>query len=359
MNKINYLILTTIVTILLGIAVLTVGVKHQSANTFPPVYGKNFNIIASDYNICPNNYHGINNISSYRGYFSVTNNFNYPQTIHVIVDRYFCPGNVNDCEQNDQPIDHGYVTFSGNQTIQFDIPSYSGNLVCGQQGTYQADIEFVGFNNYKFQSAIWCDATLACTPTPTPTTPTPTPTVPVTPTPTVPTVTPTPTISITPIPTCIPVPPCVYAKPFHCEIAINQGYCPIPVTPTPTVPTVTPTPTVECPSGYVLQIVNSIMFCMEQSQSQSQSQSTVINNVNNNNNSSNNSSNNTNNNSSNSNPDINIGLTSYSGNNPATIVYPSNNSTHLPSTGTPWQDLATIGFAPIGYIVKKITDKLG
>ena len=307
MNKINYLILTTIVTILLGIAVLTVGVKHQSANTFPPVYGKNFNIIASDYNICPNNYHGINNISSYRGYFSVTNNFNYPQTIHVIVDRYFCPGNVNDCEQNDQPIDHGYVTFSGNQTIQFDIPSYSGNLVCGQQGTYQADIEFVGFNNYKFQSAIWCDATLACTPTPTPTTPTPTPTV--------------------------------------------------PVTPTPTVPTVTPTPTVECPSGYVLQIVNSIMFCMEQSQSQSQS--TVINNVNNNNNSSNNSSNNTNNNSSNSNPDINIGLTSYSGNNPATIVYPSNNSTHLPSTGTPWQDLATIGFAPIGYIVKKITDKLG
>ena len=41
MNKIKYLILTTIITALLGVAALTINIKHQNAETFPTVYGTN------------------------------------------------------------------------------------------------------------------------------------------------------------------------------------------------------------------------------------------------------------------------------------------------------------------------------
>ncbi len=200
----------------------------QRAANFAPVDGKNFYITANENTPCPDGQ--VNKVGSYGGYFSVRNKFSTSQTVNVIIHKFFCTsGNVTNCTQKDIQQVLGPVTFSGGETKPFTatnvdpgayFPQYSG-VTCG---TYQIDLEFVGFNSYTYQSAFWCDTHIDCavppTATPTPTSPPP-PTV--TPTPTIPADTPTPT----------PTPP------------VDTP------TPTPIVPSDTPTPTIT-PGGPTL-----------------------------------------------------------------------------------------------------------
>lgn len=305
---------------ILGFITILSPITSQQAAKFSPVNGNNFSITANENTSCPDG--KVNNVSSYGGSFTVTNNKAYSQSLHVIVHRFFCPqGAVGDCEQNDHPIDEGSVSFAANQTKTFNADSLSvGNFMSQYNGlacgSFQSDVEFVGFNNYKFQSAIWCHTNTTCqapTATPTPTaTATPTPTAGVT-------TTPTPTAGVTETPT---------------------------PTPTGEQPTATPTPggnTNNCgdnnQSGN-----NNNNDCNQQNQNQNQNQNQSQNN------------NQTIENNANNSNTVNITLNGGQGQQQQQQVLGSTSAPkQLPSTGAESDILfGLVGLIPLGWKIRKL-----
>jgi cbb3-type cytochrome oxidase subunit 3 len=272
---------------------------------------------------------------SYTASFKLHNNL--PGSI-IISPKWlvnFCEkGNTSPCLDHQSVDSNGQQTIAGNSDAYFSISRQTSDFfynaaspVCG---VYQYDFFFTTSNGGYFGTkdlhttwaAAWYNTTVTCTqaqPTPTPfptSTPTATPTVTVTPTPTT-EITITPTVTVTPTPTGT-------------------------LTPTPTT-TITPTPTtpqqnVSCPAGYTVQIVNSIVFCQQQQQQQYNNQT------------------------QNNNQNVNVNVAAYAPQQQQQQqqmqVQPASNATTLPSTGTPWEALATIGLAPVGFIVRRFT-KLG
>lgn len=238
---------------------------RQRAANFAPVNGTNFSINAKEGTPCPDGQQ--NKVSSYGGIFEVTSKKN--QTVNVVIHRFFCPsGSVQSCGENESPPQViGSKTFTTGQMIPFTadtyspVPPYTGQAC----GTYQVDLEFVGFNSYTYQSAFWCHTNIDCkaaTPTPSNTpvpssSPTPTDTPSVTPTPSdtpTPTETPTPIVTETPTPFPTGTPnPSATPTPTTTPGPTNTPNPSATVTPTPppgstNTPTVPPTVIVRKPT---------------------------------------------------------------------------------------------------------------
>jgi hypothetical protein len=91
-----------------------------------------------------------------------------------------------------------------------------------------------------------------------------------------------------------------------------------------------------CPKGYIVQIANSIVFCQQQQQQQYNEQHQE------------------------NNQNVNVSIAAYapSQQQQQMQVLAASNAKSLPKTGTPWEVLATIGLAPVGFVIRKFT-KLG
>lgn len=334
----------------------------QNAATFGEVNGAGLTINAHDNGSCPDGNNNTN--TSYGGYFTIKNNTDSTRTLHTIVHRYWCAGSIKDCQDHDSsyPVD---VTINPQDTQRVDVNSYSTTQACGVPGTYQADLELSGYTP-RFQSAIWCYSTPVCqaTPTNTPVPPTATPTQPVCnvycnrtvdqngcyqvkshnscscDTVCRPTATPTPTKTVSKGYACTTDHTCRLVE-GGLNTCAQDSDCAAPTaTPTPTTGT-----TQQCPNGYIVQIINSMVFCMQQTQVQTQVQTQeqhndihIENNPTNNN---------------------NISFASWA---PAQqqqqqqiAVQPAPQATSLPNTGTPLGAWAVISGLPIGLIIKRFT----
>ncbi len=353
MNKRIYLALATIITFALGIMVLTYTPKpsHAEIITSNDPCGHLSVWINENPNTCTSN-KVQSNMTSYGASLGLQYKTNNVGTITLtgIGQSHFCDSRNRLQGSNAGCYDHpsgGFqqLTINFGETKYVSAPTLSPanfgftNQACGY---YQDDFAFtysdpsthatcsigaVSNPANNAGAASFCNAGRDCVPQPTPTPK--------------PTATPTPFLTSTPTPT-----PTVTNTP----------------TPTPT-GTLTPTPTATPTTTPIPTIITKIV-CSNVSNGNNSGDNNGTNNGTNNGNQNQTINGDTNNSNTitNNNGNCNkITLISY---NPATptptpvttVAAPST-TTSLPSTGTPWEDLATIGFAPLGYAVRKLAQK--
>lgn len=331
--------LVTVFALLVGAYIYVLGPTPKQSNASEQTWASTDSKGQIAVSLDADNY----NAGTYTARFHLRNQTGNTITVNVKWLTNFCTGgHVNSCLDNQHVVSQGPFVLPAGGTADPSISTSTqvnftpANIACG---TFQDDFFFTTSNGGTYGTtnlsttlaAGWFDTNITCQPK---SNPTPTPTQAPTPTPTAfPTSTPTPTpITATPtMPTATPT----------------------PTSPTET-PTVTPTPTTtteqQCPAGFDVEVINSIVFCQQQTQTQTQTS------TNNNDNSSNNSSTNNNNN------DININLASYAPQQQQqqqqVQVQPAPQTTSLPSTGTPLTDvLSIISMVPAGFIIRKFTNR--